>query len=342
LFECVAGSRAYGTAHAGSDTDLRGVFVAPQRMLYGFSDIEQVSDANNDATYYELGRFIDLLAKNNPNILELLFAPDDCVLFRDPLMERINPELVLSKQCEATFSGYAMTQIRKARGLNKKIVKPMNAPRRPAVSFCYVVEGQGSVPLDAWLEAREYQRERCGVVDVPHMRDVHAIFYDPDGTREYRGVFSSDEATEIAYSSVEKGTVPVGWMQFNRDAYKRYCREYGEYQDWLENRNEDRYATNIEHGRNYDSKNLMHTFRLLAMAEEIATEHLLRVRRPDAAVLLRIRAGEFEYDDLIARAVEKVERIKGLFEASDLPENPDEAALERILVEMREAFYGRS
>ncbi len=44
---------------------------------------------------------------------------------------------------------------------------------------------------------------------------------------------------------------------------------------WVEHRNKARYNTNIEHGKNYDSKNLMHTFRLLDMAEEIARERTL-------------------------------------------------------------------
>jgi len=341
LFECVAGSRAYGTSHANSDTDLRGVFVMPRPILFGLSSVEQVSDAKNDETYYELGRFIELLAANNPNILELLFTPDDCVRVRDPLMDLIKPESVLSKRCEASFAGYAMTQIRRARGLNKKIVNPMEGPRRPAVSFCHVVEGQGSVPLEEWLQSKGLERARCGIVDVPKMRDVHAIFYDPDGTRGYSGVFRDSDSTEIAFSSVERDAKPIGWMQFNRDAFKKYCREYSDYQHWLANRNEDRYATNVEHGRNYDSKNLMHTFRLLSMAEEIATEGLIRVRRPDAEQLLRIRSGEFEYEDLIARAEAKVVRIGALFESSGLPDAPDRDALEQVLIEMREAFYGR-
>lgn len=68
LFECVTGSRAYGTDTPESDTDLRGVFVAPRQVLYGLGHGEQVSDSLNDETYYEMGRFVDLLIKNNPNI----------------------------------------------------------------------------------------------------------------------------------------------------------------------------------------------------------------------------------------------------------------------------------
>ncbi len=341
LFECVAGSHAYGTSHPGSDLDLRGVFAAPRRRVFAGTAPPQVSDAKHDETYYEIGRFIELLGKNNPNIIELLFAPADCVRSRDPLMDRIRPEMVMSKRAEASFAGYAMAQVRKARGLNKKIVRPMGGPRRGAASFCYVLEGQGSVPLEDWLSARGWDADRCGLVDVPHLRDLFAVFYDGDGTRGYRGLFRGEGATEPQFSSVAKGERPAAWMGFNRDAYRRYCREYAEYQTWLAERNEDRYATNAGHGRGYDSKNMMHTFRLLAMAEEIATEGAPHVRRPDAAELMRIRAGEFAYEDLIARAEEKVARIAVLFAASDLPDEPDLAALETALVEIREVFYAR-
>jgi len=168
LFKCISGSRAYGTNTELSDVDLRGVFVAPPEIFYGLSPLSQVSDDTNDTTYYELGRFIELLSKNNPNVMELLYMPEDCILLRDPLFERIRPELFLSKLCRSTFAGYAMSQVRKARGLNKKIVNPIPRQRKGAIDFCYVISGQGSVPLRAWLETGGYAAENCGLVRVPH------------------------------------------------------------------------------------------------------------------------------------------------------------------------------
>ena len=129
--------------------------------------------------------------------------------------------------------------------------------------------------------------------------------------------------------------MPVG---FNKDGYKKHCNEHQSYWDWVKHRNEARYATNIDHGRNYDSKNLMHTFRLLDMAEEIAREGQVRVRRPNRDHLMRIRQGEFHYDDLVAQAEAKVAKIDVLFEACPLPERPDLAAIERLLIEVREDF----
>lgn len=339
LFECVTGSRAYGTDTPESDTDLRGVFVMPRRAFFGLGGPEQITDAKNDETYYEIGRFVDLLTKNNPNILEMLFAPADCVRFWHPLMDLIRPDWVLSKLCRDTFAGYAVSQVRRARGLNKKIVNPLDGPRRPALDFCHVVSGQGSIPLREWLAANGMRQEDCGLVNIPHMRDVYGVYHDAGRSLGYCGIVRREDSTELNLSSIPKGEAPAGWMNFNKDGFKKHCREYREYHEWLALRNEARYATNIEHGRNYDSKNLMHTFRLLDMAEEIAAEGQITVRRPNREWLMRIRRGEFEYDTLIAMAEEKIARIDTLFAASDLRATPDRAALESALVEIRERWY---
>lgn len=244
----------------------------PCGQFFGLGRIEQVSDERNDETYYEVGRFVELLGKKNPNILEILFVEKAMIRHRHDLFELFRQEDVLSRHCEQTFAGYAMAQIRKARGLNKKIVNPMEGPRKSILDFCYLVEGQGSITLHDWLKREEIDSDNCGLVKIPHMRDVFGIFHDFSRQIRYRGMVKSEASNDLILSSVPKGETPVGWMNFNTDGYKKYCKAYREYQDWLENRNEARFATNISHGKNYDSKNLMHTFRLLSMAEEIARE----------------------------------------------------------------------
>lgn len=339
LLEVITGSRAYGTDTPDSDTDLRGVFVCPRKDFFGLNYTDQVSDEKNDETYYEIGRFVDLLAKSNPNIMELLFVEKECTKFRDPILDQITPELVLSKECERTFAGYAISQVRKARGLNKKIVNPMDGPRKGILEFCYAVSGQGSVPIDQWLTKRGLNQENCGLVKIPHMRDAFGIFYSDDPKQKYRGIVRGDQTTEVNVSSIPKGEESIGWMTFNKDGYKKYCKEYRQYQEWVNNRNESRYTNNIEHGKNYDSKNLMHTYRLLDMAEEIANEGRLNVGRPNRDFLMRIRGGEFEYDDLIAMAEEKVVQIEAAYAKSSLPDKPNENRLKEILVEIREERY---
>ena len=339
LFECVVGSQAYGTARPQSDEDIKGVFVAPKGRFYGLDRIEQVNDASNDTAFYEVGRYVELLLKNNPTVMEMLFAPESTVRHRNPLIDLIGPEDVLSKQCEKTFAMYAATQIKKARGLNKKIVNPMPEKRKTLPDFCHVIEGQGSVSLCAWLEERGWSQEACGLVKIPHMRDVYGIYHNDQGL--YRGIWRGEDPSEVRASSVSKEAEPVGWLSVNIDGFKKHCQEHRAYWDWVEKRNDVRYQTNRQHDRGYDSKNLMHTIRLLDMALEIAEEQTVRVRRPNRDFLMRVLAGEFAYDELLRHADERLAKIQRAFASSGLPDAPNREAVVSALVEIRAAWYER-
>lgn len=336
LFDTVAGSQAYGTAIEGSDEDRRGVFVVPRSFLAGLDEIEQVADERSDQVYYELGHFVRLLLKNNPNALELLAMPEDCIRHRHPLFNLLAPKVFLSKLCAKTFGEYAMGQIRKARGLNKKIVNPQPEQRLAMLDFCHVPLGQGSVPVLDWLAAEGMDPRKCGVTAVQHATGIFAIYHD--SASDYRGLVSPKDADTLIFSSVPKEATPVCWMHFNQDAFRAHCKAHREYWEWVRQRNEERYTTNAQHGRGYDSKNLMHTLRLLDMAGEIAREGVLRIRRPDREYLLRVRAGEFEYEELVSRAEEQLVEITAAFERSSLPDQPDRDRVNRLLVELRESF----
>lgn len=340
LLNCISGSRAYNLHTPQSDTDKKGVFILPRQLFYGLTYTEQVNNETNDEVYFELKRFMDLLLKNNPNILELLNTPADCILYKHPVMDLLKPELFLSKLCKETFAGYAQSQIKKAKGLNKKIMNPVEKERKTVLDFCYVLHQQGSLSLKRWLEKKKFQQEDCGLIRIDHMRDMYAIFHNHQLSNGYlKGIYSGPDSNDILLSSVEKGLAPVGSLYFNKDGYSIYCKDYKEYWDWVENRNDNRYRQTIEHGKNYDAKNMMHTFRLLYMAEEIAKEGKVNVRRPDREFLLEVKSGNYTYDELLMLANEKIKQIDFVFEQCGLPEQPDVQKAEAVLVEMRERLY---
>jgi hypothetical protein len=341
IYECISGSRAYGLALPTSDTDLKGVFVLSQNEYYGLSYTDQVNNESNDIVFYELKRFIDLLIKNNPNLLDLLSAPEDCIVHRDSLMDYIKPEMFLSRLCKTTFAEYAIAQIKKAKGLNKKISNPVGEERKSVLDFCYVLIEQQSVSLKEWLSQKGYQQEQCGLVKITHMTDVYGLYYDVTGKLNFRGVMHKENANEVSLSSVPKDYSKEGVLSFNRNGYSTYCKEYREYWDWVGKRNEERFENTVAHGKNYDAKNMMHVFRLLDMAEEIALYKKVIVRRPNREYLLSIRKGNYMYEDLVSQAEEKIERIKELYERSDLPDIPDRNLSEELLIKMRKEFYQR-
>lgn len=76
IYRCVVGSRAYGLDTETSDTDLRGVYLAPTEMIWSlFGAPEQFEDNEAQTCYWELQKFLVMALKANPNILECLYSP---------------------------------------------------------------------------------------------------------------------------------------------------------------------------------------------------------------------------------------------------------------------------
>lgn len=384
LFEAISGSRAYGTNKETSDTDYRGVYILPIDNILGFDYIEQVSDATNDSVYYEIGRFLDLVQQQNPNILELLNMPEENILYKHPLFDLIlaNKERFLSKVCRDSFGGYAVAQIKKARGMNKKIVTPMEKERKTILDFCFVPYNQGSLPMTDFLRMNRIDIRQCGIVAIDHMKNTYHLFadlaYNEDqyfqAANAYRKTqdtpycfskavmdklhddvyqkvlslekldsifngFIDKDGVQLRLSSVPKEMEPVVTFYCNIEGFSTYCKQYREYWDWVEKRNADRYNTNQEHGKGYDSKNMMHCVRLVRMACEIAEQHMVIVRRPDAAELLKIRNGEMEYEDLLAEAEQKIKQLDELYANCSLPASIDKKFVNELLIVFRREFY---
>lgn len=114
IYRCIVGSRAYGLDDDTSDTDLRGIYLAPAELQWSlFGTPEQFEDNASQSCYWELQKFLVMALKANPNILECLYSP---------MIEKITPlgeELLalrqqfLSQMIFQTFNGYAMSQFKK-------------------------------------------------------------------------------------------------------------------------------------------------------------------------------------------------------------------------------------
>jgi uncharacterized protein len=114
IYRCVVGSRAYGLDTDDSDTDRRGVYIAPAEMQWSiFGAPGQFEDNASQSCYWELQKFLIIALKANPNILECL---------NSPMVEKVTPlgqELLnlrsafLSQMIFQTFNGYAMSQFKK-------------------------------------------------------------------------------------------------------------------------------------------------------------------------------------------------------------------------------------
>ena len=182
LLLVIRGSHAYGTNIETSDTDYAGVFIQSKEDIFGFNYKEQINDDKNDTVIYEIKRFLQLLASNNPTVLELLNTPKDCIIYKDPIFDLVleNRDKFITKVCAKSFGGYGKMQIQKAKGQNKKQNwEKDKVTRKDVLDFVYVIEGPKSIPWKKWNDGR-YEEKFIGVVNVPNAMNVYAFYYDED------------------------------------------------------------------------------------------------------------------------------------------------------------------
>jgi len=408
LYEYVRGSHLYSTNVETSDEDQGGIYIMPNDSLIGLGlDYQnEIKDKSNDKCIWEVGRFLELALSSNPTVLEALFVPDDKVIYEHPVIKelRSHRDVFVTKKCFAPFGGYAVSQIKKAQGQNKKIHWDINQMvRKTPMDFCYTFRGQGSQSIQEWLDERGLDQRNCGLVNVPNMPDMFGVYYDwgqhirlAGITKEYFtnsinyykdkfiktmvnhfhdeiywedanlndtldyiwfkhstpiggycGIISPNEdSNTIRFSSVAKDARYICLMSYNGNAYATHCREYKEYEEWKTHRNPARYESNMQGEMSgdadmkYDCKNMMHCFRLMAMAKEIAEGKGVILDRSgiDREFLLDVRNRKYGYSELQKRMLALKDEMDAAIEKSTIRDEIDPVMVNDILIKARKEF----
>lgn len=341
IFKAKVGSQAQGTATPQSDEDFKGVYIQNSDEILTF-DYEPFIQVNKDECYYELNKFVEMLMEANPNAIELLFTPDDCIIETSPQFEllRKHKEIFLTKRCYATFAGYATTQIKKAKGLNKKMNwETQRFERKTPIDFCFIHKDGKTMPLEVFLNVFSLNQENFGLVKLNHFENCYGVYYDYDGDQNFKGIIH-ENSNELRLTSISKEFADtyvndVYTLYYNKDGYSTHCKDYKSYQTWLKERNENRYHTNKSHGQIYDSKNLSHCRRLIDVAIEIGKTGTFTVRRPNVDYLLEIKRGDIPLDDIIRDAEYDIADLPNIYENSNLPEIVDKNEVKKLLISLR-------
>lgn len=113
----VTGSNAYGLAHANSDLDQMGVFIAPSSEVAGLNwnshheSWTNTSPEGDDLTMHEIRKFLNLCLKGNPTLIELLFMNEYAILTdQGQEMVDLRSHIISEKTLRNSYYGYALSQ----------------------------------------------------------------------------------------------------------------------------------------------------------------------------------------------------------------------------------------
>ncbi|MCQ2378874.1 MAG: nucleotidyltransferase domain-containing protein [Victivallaceae bacterium] len=336
IFHARWGSFAFGTATPESDCDSLGVFVLEKwRYLSMLEDVTQVSDARGDNRFYPLRNYLELAAKGNPNVLDSLFLPEDCILKSSRYWQTISGrrDLFVSREAGKSYGEYALAQIRKARGRNKLVRHPQPETAPTPETFCRFLPAAGNgMPgrphtlAENGVDLREYR-----AAAVEYSGELFRLYHYGPGEK---GVFRNGNLVcgNIPYD--DEKTRFRGFLLFNKNAFEQAKSEHRRYWEWRRSRNERRWQSQETGELDYDAKNLMHTFRLLYSGLNIARcgRPLVRFSGEKLAELLAVRAGKFPYETLIGKVETLTETLFDALKSSDLPETSDREQIDHLLL----------
>jgi len=339
IFEYIAGSHSYNLNTPQSDQDIRGLFINPKSEYLGLLDpAEQVGDDKHDTVYYSLKRFFDLAKTANPNILEFLWAPEELIKIKSGLYEKllVYRDLFISKKAYHTFSGYAYAQIGKAKGQNKMVNHPELAIKPKKDDYCWFIPKIHDNPPMRPIPLKEtgIDLTKFHVSALERVSNTYRLYLYGDSAK---GVFRGDGMLVCESIPLEdEGVKFYGLLIYNQNEYEKALIEHRKYNEWIETRNDNRWIDQEKGLVKYDAKNMMHCYRLLLSGENILNQGfpLVWFEGEDREFLMKIRRGDFEYEEIMIKVEERMENLKKLYDKSTLPHSVDINKLDKLYREL--------
>lgn len=133
-YEVMMGSIAYNVAQDTSDMDIHAICTPSLEMIFphlsghirgfgpapdNFESFQQhhidFNKKSYDVALYSTIKVFQLASENNPNVLDMLWVPDNCILKIDSIGTHIrqNRKYFLNKNSYHKFRGYAYAQLKK-------------------------------------------------------------------------------------------------------------------------------------------------------------------------------------------------------------------------------------
>lgn len=310
----LGGSHAYGTSLEasdgvkGSDLDVRGSALNSKAEILTKKNFEQVEHKETDTVIYSFNKLVDLLAKANPNVIEICGLKPEHYLYVSPIGQELldNYDMFLSKQVIHSFGGYASAQLRR---LDNKSARNLKQAEKEA----HILKSINNASVDFKNKFFEYPDDAIKLYiddaaneeyDKEIFMDVHLTHYP---LRDYKSMWSVMNNVAKDYAKLEQ-------TGRNKEAIRA---------DKL-------------------GKHMMHLVRLYYMCFDILERKKIVTYRPEHDLLMSIRNGEYLDDNKqpipeFFEMVDQLEqRLKYAKENTDLPEKPNHKRIEEFVISVNE------
>lgn len=189
----IMGSHAYGVADTSikdkiPDYDVYGWAIPPKNMIFthltgyipgfgpeppNFEQFQQHHILDKDAlggrgkewdlTIYSIVKYFNLCRENNPNMMDSLFTPEECVIHCTQIgrMVRDNRRLFLSKLCWKKYRGYAHEQLKKCK----------NVIESKEIMDVWIFEKKHNIPQETRLSDIELAKTNKSLTCLAHLTD---------------------------------------------------------------------------------------------------------------------------------------------------------------------------
>jgi hypothetical protein len=312
LFECIVGSKLYGTNLPQSDDDFAGIFLPNLDDLYGmrtppeeFKLNNKVSDgAKNqagdvDRKFVSFKRFLTMVSQGQSLQTEMLFVPDSHIIFKSGDWNTLKEKIIKF-------------------GVSKKSVQPF-------IGFCIAQAHKSTVKIDnlrkIWSLIRTFE-EYPTMTKIP----LWQLMSPKDDTTVMIG------ETELTVVLDEKGLpmLSIAGRHFHTSVSGLFMKKALDIMA-------SKYGERAKSSATYpvDRKSLVHAYRMIFEAEELLSTGRITLPLNDdkRAFLMEIRAGKRDDDDHFFILHQAADDIRDAAKTSNLPDSPDLESLNQLCIE---------
>ncbi|MGM9978373.1 MAG: DNA polymerase beta superfamily protein [Clostridium sp.] len=297
IFLTTGGSYAYGTNIETSDLDIRGIAVETSNEILGSSSFEQFENRETDTVIYGLRKILKLMLNCNPNVLEILGTKDEHIFVCNKYGKMIkdNTNLFLSKRAIQSFGGYASAQLRR---LQNALARDNYPQKEKEIHMLNTIKTQ-----------------------IATMKDRYEVF-----SKENLNIYIDKSKKEGFESEL---FIDVNFNHYPlrdfKNIYAEMSNVINDY-DKLNHRNSKKDANHL-------NKHAMHLIRLFIMGTELLEgKGVNTYRENDREFLLKIRNGEFSYNQIFEMVNDYEKKFTYAAENTCLKDNPDYEAVEELMI----------